>query len=84
MIHCVRIVLTKVEPAPVRVPDAQLTFWLPVEPAVVELLEVELELPHAAAVNATARAATPKAERRPSWPRARRPRARRLDWAIVV
>ncbi|HEY3702967.1 MAG TPA: hypothetical protein VGL32_11975 [Acidimicrobiales bacterium] len=41
---------------------------------VVELLEVELELPQAAAVSATATAAAPRAERRPI-----RLRARRLD-----
>jgi hypothetical protein len=46
-------------------------------PDVVVLLEVELELPHAAAVSVTANAATPSIERRPGrwW-------TRRLDWTI--
>jgi hypothetical protein len=73
LIHCRAIVLTNVDPAPVMVPDAQFTLALLVLPGVVvELLEVELELPQAAAVSATATAATPRAERRPIRVRARR------------
>ena len=79
MIHCVRIVLTNVEPAPVSVPDAQLTLALDEPPEVVVLLELELELPHAAAVSVTANAAAPSMDPRPS-----RLRARRLDWAFMV
>lgn len=80
MIHCVRIVLTNVDPAPVMVPDAQFTLALEeLADVVVELLEVELELPQAAAVSVTANAAAPNMERRPS-----RLRARRLDWAIML
>jgi hypothetical protein len=67
-------VFTKVDPAPVMVPDAHCTFVLPELPeVVVELLEVELELPQAAAVSATAKPAAPRAERRPIRLRARRP-----------
>jgi hypothetical protein len=55
------------------VPDAQFTLALLELPGVVvELLEVELELPQAAAVSATATAAAPRAERRPIRVRARR------------
>lgn len=71
MIHCRAIVLTNVDPAPVMVPDAQFTLAL-LLPVVVELLEVVLELPQAAAVSATAMAAAPRAERRPIRLRARR------------
>jgi hypothetical protein len=74
LIHCRAIVLTNVDPAPVMVPDAQFTLALELPEVVVELLEVELELPQAAAVSATATAAAPRAERRPI-----RLRARRLD-----